>query len=239
MSTETTVSGKIWLVVALCLGFGGIAIGVLMYELKTTSATYEGTLSTLQDRVRQQDDARVVQVTFKKQVQEWKDILLRGHDPQDLAKYSRQFRAATAKVAELGSALQASVTDPEARRAIAADKCNTRAVAERALENSLIGVPRLDVPSDLGEDRRVGQHRQDFRSREVFTILHAREHHQDRRRVLMDEIADRMIQAAGIADPRALHHRHLSHGRIGDRVQPSFLITEGLEAAGHRISAGR
>ena len=39
-----------------------------MYQLKATSATYEGTLKTLQDRVRQQDAARVVQVTFKKQV---------------------------------------------------------------------------------------------------------------------------------------------------------------------------
>ena len=55
---------------------------------------------------------------LRKQVQEWKDILLRGQDPQDLAKYTGQFRAAAAKVGELGSALQTSVTDPEARRAI-------------------------------------------------------------------------------------------------------------------------
>jgi hypothetical protein len=75
LRTETTVSSKIWLLVALCLGFSGTAIGVLMYQLKATSTTYESTLKTLQDRVRQQDAARVVQVTFKKQVQEWKDIL--------------------------------------------------------------------------------------------------------------------------------------------------------------------
>ena len=115
---EITVGGKIWLVVGLCLGVGATAIGILTYELKATSASYEDTLRDLQGRVRQQDAARVLQVTFKKQVQEWKDTLLRGQQPGDLAKYSGQFRAAADRVREMGSALQASVTDPEARRAL-------------------------------------------------------------------------------------------------------------------------
>ena len=56
--------------------------------LHTVSAGYNALLET---PVRQMDQARVVQVGFKKQVQEWKDILLRGHDPEDLANYTRQF----------------------------------------------------------------------------------------------------------------------------------------------------
>jgi hypothetical protein len=99
MSTETTVGTKIWLVVALCLAVGGSAVGVLTYELKVTSASYEDMLRNLQECARQQDAARVIQVTIKKQVQEWKDSLLRGYNPEDLAKYSGQFRAAAAKCA--------------------------------------------------------------------------------------------------------------------------------------------
>ncbi|MBZ5606699.1 MAG: hypothetical protein LAP38_00465 [Acidobacteriia bacterium] len=118
MRNETTVGTRIWLVVALCLGVGGSAIGILTYQLKATSASYENTLRDLQERVRQQDSARVMQVTFKKQVQEWKDVLLRGYNPEDLSKYSGQFHAQAAKVRDAGSALQSSVTDPEAHRQI-------------------------------------------------------------------------------------------------------------------------
>jgi methyl-accepting chemotaxis protein len=117
MRRGITVAAKIWLVVALCIGVGGAGIGVLTYELKVIASRYEDTLRGLQERVRQQDASRVMQVTFKKEVQEWKDTLLRGSNPQDLAKYSAQFRAEASKVDALGSALQASVSDPEARAA--------------------------------------------------------------------------------------------------------------------------
>lgn len=44
--------------------------------------------------------AREAEVAFKTQVQEWKNILLRGHDPKDLAAYRQSFAAYQAVVAE-------------------------------------------------------------------------------------------------------------------------------------------
>lgn len=46
------------------------------------------------------DLAREAQVGFKTQVQEWKNVLLRGHDPEDLARYSAAFHDRENAVAE-------------------------------------------------------------------------------------------------------------------------------------------
>jgi methyl-accepting chemotaxis protein len=71
--------------VAACV----VAIGVLVALLSSVSQQYEGILA---GSVQDGRDARVMQVAFKKQVQEWKDILLRGYNPSDLQKHSRQYR---------------------------------------------------------------------------------------------------------------------------------------------------
>jgi methyl-accepting chemotaxis protein len=59
-----------------------------------------------------------METDFKKQVQEWKDVLLRGADPAKLDKYWGNFQKKEQQIETYGAALQVSISDPEARQLI-------------------------------------------------------------------------------------------------------------------------
>lgn len=66
--------------------------------------------AVLNGPVRQAGQARLLQVNLKKQVQEWKDVLLRGRDPALLARHRAQFEQARAAVGSSLEALRRSKT---------------------------------------------------------------------------------------------------------------------------------
>ena len=59
-----------------------------------------------------------MEADFKKQVQEWKDVLLRGSDPEKLAKYWGNFEKKEQDIDKAAAELQQKVSDPEARQLI-------------------------------------------------------------------------------------------------------------------------
>ncbi len=106
------LSSKIWFMA----GAGWIAaLGItafLLYRLDATAAMYN---SVLANEVKDADMARVVQVDFKKQVQEWKDTLLRGSDPKALAKYSGAFHQKAIQVRTEAMELAGHTGDSKAK----------------------------------------------------------------------------------------------------------------------------
>jgi CHASE3 domain sensor protein len=102
----------------LVMFFAGVVVlfvllaAVLLQQLRTVADGYRELLS---GQVRQMEAARVVQVDFKKQVQEWKDILLRGRSPEDLAKYTQQFHSQETQVRQGAKNLAQTVQDSSAR----------------------------------------------------------------------------------------------------------------------------
>ena len=89
-----------------------LVAGVVFVQLRQVTTTYDGILGS---EVRSALAAREMQVEFKKQVQEWKDILLRGFTPADLTTYTTQFHDESAQVDRLGNALIATAPDDATR----------------------------------------------------------------------------------------------------------------------------
>lgn len=81
----------------------GLATALLLVQRDTTQARMRSTLQL--GAAQRQDQARLIQLNFKKQVQEWKDILLRGSDPKMLEKYQENFYKREKAVQEGVSAL--------------------------------------------------------------------------------------------------------------------------------------
>lgn len=60
----------------------------------------------------------VMVADFKKQVQEWKNVLLRGYDAKKLDKYWNKFEAQEAKLQEAGKVLRARLHSEESRQLV-------------------------------------------------------------------------------------------------------------------------
>ena len=114
--SKLTLTWRILLSVGLAIVMGAAASATLIWQLRATSAAYDTLMG--QTDVQYQDRARVMQVQFKTQVQEWKNLLLRGGNYADFQKYQDQFQKEEAIVRAGAQGLLKEVTDPQAAREI-------------------------------------------------------------------------------------------------------------------------
>jgi methyl-accepting chemotaxis protein len=96
--------GALMLAATVTVGYGGWRGLSRTHDLQVRSA------ATAAAYAAAVDTARVAQVDFKKQVQEWKDLLLRGADPDTFKKYHDAFVAQSNAVNADLSSLKAQMT---------------------------------------------------------------------------------------------------------------------------------
>src|SRR5262249_16606895 len=109
------IASQLWWLVGFTWLVGTGAACFLMTRSQAIATKYDG---LLEHEVRMQDAARQMQVKFKIQLQEWKDVLLRGSDPDSMKKYSKAFHDDEKAVGEMAAALKAQAPEGQIRDAM-------------------------------------------------------------------------------------------------------------------------
>lgn len=109
---SVTISTKLYALILSVVCFSLLFGAYLNYQ---TSQLAEGYQDLISKDTASVESTRGIQIAFRQQVQEWKDILLRGKDPAMLDKYEKAFREQQKKVESSTHALLEHLRDPESK----------------------------------------------------------------------------------------------------------------------------
>lgn len=110
-----SIHSRILLLFCLCTS---VLLGAAAYGSRQYAASLEVFVTDVRSSQANAVDVLTVETNFKKQVQEWKDTLLRGKKPEALDKHWNAFQQRESDVRAAADRLRKDVADPEAARLI-------------------------------------------------------------------------------------------------------------------------
>ncbi len=113
---QLLVRGRILLLFAICTLF---VIAAAAFGFWRFSASLQAFDEDVMSRQTNAIDVEAVEINFKKQVQEWKDTLLRGKKPEALEKHWTAFQQREAEVRSVADTLSRRIADSEAAQLVA------------------------------------------------------------------------------------------------------------------------
>ncbi len=117
LDRRVPIGTKLGAVMAVMIAMLVTTATVLYSDVRTVAAGYEQLLVSPTRTIGLR--AEQMETEFKLQVQEWKNILLRGSDPADLETYTRQFREQIATVEAIADDIEVLTDDPGVRAELA------------------------------------------------------------------------------------------------------------------------
>ena len=107
MFTFSSIQGRLLFAVGAGIVLFVMISGIAISLLSGTIASYNQLIT---GSVAQERSINTMNYQFKTQVQEWKNVLLRGKDPQKLAQYWTQFESLHRDIQEQGAQLKSELT---------------------------------------------------------------------------------------------------------------------------------
>ncbi|BCD96422.1 methyl-accepting chemotaxis protein [Marinagarivorans cellulosilyticus] len=121
----SSIQTKIIAVLALFFALQGIVLIGISAKLDGVSDSYRG---IIEQDLQQKAQIDLLNLEFKTQVQDWKNVLLRGHNQKDFDKYWGKFDKQHKAVQQLSAEVLSAELDPQISKSIAEFKAEHQAI---------------------------------------------------------------------------------------------------------------